>query len=176
MRDRKEGKHLAGVIALLLVGAAVVLAACGGSASTTTASAPATTPAPASQSQHGKTTGAHHARTTGTVAPVHKLSAAARAAIRTQTQLGRRVGRKACAGLTRANALAHIVPLAKAAEKRHHVPVRAGMLARVQQLPKSALQGRAAPAMAAAIIAAGQPVKQRAGAFTGCLTALLASH
>jgi hypothetical protein len=49
------------------------------------------------------------------------------------------------------------------------------MIARAQQLPKTALKGRAAPAMAAALIASGMPVDQRSGGFAGCMAALHAN-
>jgi hypothetical protein len=172
MRDRKEGRLAASLVALLLVGAALVLAACGGSGGTTAAT---TAPAAATTSTSGHAAkGSHGASTTGKHASTTagKPSRALRAAMTAQWRHGNRAGRHACAGTANKDALAHFLAAAEAAEKRHHVAVRAGMIARIKQLPKTARHGKAAPAMAAALVAAGMPVKQRAGGFAGCMAAL----
>ncbi len=168
---------MAGLIATALAGVVLMLSACGGSSGTTAASAPpATAPAAATTGAHGSTTAAKGAQAKGKAAPVQKQSRALRAALTAQWRRGHRAGQRACAGVSSTHSLAHFVALATAAEKHHHVPVRAGMLARIKQLPKTAQKGKAAPAMAAALVATGMPVKQRAGGFAGCMAALRGSH
>jgi hypothetical protein len=167
MRDRREGRLAAGLVALLLVGAALALSACGGGGGTTAASTPTapTTTAHAAKGAKGSGKAAKHASAA-------KPSKALRAAMTAQWHRGNRTGKRACTGVAGKDALAHFLALAEAAEKRHHVAVRAGIIARIKQLPKTARHGKAAPAMAAALVATGLPVKQRAGAFAGCMSAL----
>jgi hypothetical protein len=175
MTNRKEGRRVAGLAAAILASLALTFTACGGSDKTTSTSAQTTTAATTSTSTtaHGHKKGskkaAHRhprrAATVGSLGRAHTTSA----------KRGRSAGKRACAHLDRANALASMLKVAEKAEKRHHVAARAGMIARIKQLPKTAYQGRAAPAMAAALVATGLPVKQRAGGFVGCIEALRAN-
>ena len=171
MRDRKEGRLVASLVALLLVGAALALAACGGSGGSTAASTPAA-PATTSTTAHGAKGSQHAKGTSKHATATGKPSRALRAALTVQLRRGHRAGQRACTGIPGKDALAHFLAAAVAAEKRHHVAVRAGMIARIKQLPKTARHGKAAPAMAAALVAAGMPVKRRAGGFAGCMAAL----
>lgn len=145
MRDRKEGRLVASLVALLLVGAALTCAACGGSGGTTAASTPAA-PATTSTTAHGAK-GSQRASTTGR--PVSttagKPSRALRAALTVQWRRGRRAGQRTCTGVSGKDALAHFLATAEAAEKRHHVAVRAGMIARIERAAQdgAAREGRA---------------------------------
>jgi hypothetical protein len=170
VRDWRERRRAAGLAAASLVWVVLVLAACGGGGGgTTSASTAATSRGPAPTAAHGskgdKPTRPHITR---------KSAALHRAALRlsASARRGRRVGGKLCAGVKREDALAHFLAAAKAAEKQHHISGRAGMIARIKRLPKRAYKGKAAPAMAAALVASGMPPKQRVGAFTGCLRQL----
>jgi hypothetical protein len=156
-------------VAVLLVAVAVAVSACGGGGTKTTSASTSTAPAATSTASH-PATGAK--RSTTGHATAGKPSRALRAAMTAQWRRGRRAGLHACAGVARKDALAHFLAVAETAEKHHHVAVRAGMIARIKQLPKTARNGKAAPAMAAALVVSGMPVRQRAGAFAGCMTTL----
>jgi hypothetical protein len=171
--------HRNAPVALSLVWAALALTACGGggASATTSASTTATgatqparsTPTTAQGSARSRSAARALAGSGGSVGhPAVVLTAEARR--------GKAAGRRTCAGVKPADALAHFLALAKAAQKQHPIMGREGMIVRIEQLPKAAFHGRAATAFAAALVASGMPAKQRAGGFAGCVTALGGIH
>jgi hypothetical protein len=168
-----------GIAIMAVVCGTAVLAGCGGGGdqSSTTPAQPTTAQRSASTASTttGKSTAGKATDKSASGKPSARTGASSSSPhfeVSDAWRKGHKIGQKECAGVPQDEVLAHFLALAKAAQARHPDLARRGMIERVEQLPKDAYHGTAAPAMAAALVATGMPVEQRAGGFAGCVAAL----